>query len=60
MIGFPSLCFYVKGVKIQCRIKRYDLDGDSLVTKEEFLTVNRGFKEMDPNILFERLDTNGL
>lgn len=55
-----SLQFYVKGVKLECHIKKYDLDGDSMVTKEEFLTVTQDFKEMDTNILFQRLDKNGL
>lgn len=41
-------------------MKKYDLDSDSLVSREEFLTVTHGFKEMDPNVLFDRLDTNGL
>uniref|UniRef100_K1QXQ7 Uncharacterized protein n=1 Tax=Magallana gigas TaxID=29159 RepID=K1QXQ7_MAGGI len=36
-------------VKLQCHIKKYDLDSDSLVTKEEFLTVTQGFKKMNPN-----------
>lgn len=48
------------GVKLECHIKKYDLDGDSVVTKEEFLTVARDFKEMDTTILFQRLDRNGL
>lgn len=47
------------GVKLQCNMKKYDLDSDSLVSREEFLTVTHGFKEMDPNVLFDRLDTNG-
>nr|XP_034318399.1 uncharacterized protein LOC105333399 [Crassostrea gigas] len=46
-------------VKLQCHIKKYDLDSDSLVTKEEFLTVTQGFKKMNPNVLFKRLDKNG-
>eukprot|EP00105_Crassostrea_gigas_P040781 XP_019924929.1 PREDICTED: uncharacterized protein LOC105333399 [Crassostrea gigas] len=45
-------------VKLQCHIKKYDLDSDSLVTKEEFLTVTQGFKKMNPNVLFKRLDKN--
>ncbi|XP_052674747.1 uncharacterized protein LOC128156596 [Crassostrea angulata] len=49
----------VNGVKLECHIKKYDLDGDSMVTKEEFLTVTQDFKEMDTNILFQRLDKNG-
>lgn len=60
MIWHLSLCFNAQGVKLQCNMKKYDLDSDSLVSREEFLTVTHGFKEMDPNVLFDRLDTNGL
>lgn len=60
LIWHLSLCFNVQGVKLQCNMKKYDLDSDSLVSREEFLTVTHGFKEMDPNVLFDRLDTNGL
>lgn len=54
------LFFFYQRVKLQCHIKKYDLDSDSLVSKEEFLTVTQGFKGIDPNVLFERLDKNGL
>eukprot|EP00105_Crassostrea_gigas_P032808 XP_011455957.1 PREDICTED: uncharacterized protein LOC105348303 [Crassostrea gigas] len=46
-------------IKLQCHIKKYDLDSDSLVSKVEFLKVTQGFKKMDPNVLFKRLDKNG-
>lgn len=41
-------------------MKKYDLDSDLLVLREEFLMVIYGFKEMDLNVLFDCLDINGL
>lgn len=46
-------------MQIPCDFGSYDLNGDEVITLEEFLSATAGLAKIDPRTLFERLDTNG-
>ncbi|XP_061178595.1 calmodulin-4-like [Saccostrea echinata] len=45
-----------KDERLSCNIRRYDLDSDGKIQREEFLKATLGYKKHDPEKLFERLD----
>lgn len=47
-----------KDIELPCHISKYDLNGDFMVSVEEFMTATQGFTRVDPATLFQRLDTN--